>query len=96
MLNILFLFSVLIYIKNRYRELIHVSRQWRDLQRRKQFGLGHDEDMLLENGSLALFCPACPQPGINLPTNWQDDSLRCVITKYLMVFTNIVVIQVAL
>lgn len=22
---------------------------------------------------LALFCPACPQPGINLPTDWKKD-----------------------
>ncbi len=23
---------------------------------------------------LALFCPACPQPGVNLPTDWDKDS----------------------
>lgn len=23
-------------------------------------------------GSLALFCPACPQPEINLPENWKE------------------------
>ena len=23
-------------------------------------------------GSLAIFCPSCPQPGINLPPNWKD------------------------
>jgi hypothetical protein len=68
---------------------MHVSRQWRDLQRRKQFGLGHDQDISLENGSLALFCPACPQPGINLPTNWQDDTLKYVSTNYLIVSTNV-------
>ncbi|KAH9477652.1 hypothetical protein JR316_0009878 [Psilocybe cubensis] len=25
-------------------------------------------------GKLALFCPACPQPGINLPDTWIDDA----------------------
>ncbi|PPQ93027.1 hypothetical protein CVT25_006240 [Psilocybe cyanescens] len=24
-------------------------------------------------GSLSLYCPTCPQPGINLPTDWKDD-----------------------
>lgn len=24
-------------------------------------------------GTLALFCAACPQPGINLPANWKED-----------------------
>ena len=23
-------------------------------------------------GNLTLFCPSCPQPGINLPPNWND------------------------
>ena len=23
-------------------------------------------------GSLTLFCPSCPQPGINLPVNWKE------------------------
>ncbi|KAG1803116.1 uncharacterized protein BJ212DRAFT_1304681 [Suillus subaureus] len=25
------------------------------------------------SGDLALYCPACPQPGINLPTSWRYD-----------------------
>ncbi|KAF8876523.1 hypothetical protein CPB84DRAFT_1635353, partial [Gymnopilus junonius] len=27
---------------------------------------------------LALFCAACPQPGINLPDNWKEDT-NCVL-----------------
>ncbi|KAF8899535.1 hypothetical protein CPB84DRAFT_1847743 [Gymnopilus junonius] len=27
-------------------------------------------------GKLALFCAACPQPGINLPDNWKEDTNR--------------------
>lgn len=30
-------------------------------------------------GKLASFCPACPQPGINLPDNWKDEPKRCVL-----------------
>jgi len=51
---------------------MRVSRQWRDLTNRKRFGFGHDLDRKTGNGDLALFCPACPQPGINLPNNWQS------------------------
>jgi hypothetical protein len=54
-------------------ELMRVSRQWRDLINRKRFGWAHkkpEPDGL--EGSLALFCPACPQPGINLEENWKE------------------------
>ena len=30
----------------------------------------------IPRGKLASFCPACPQPGINLPDTWQDDPQR--------------------
>lgn len=26
---------------------------------------------------MAVRCPACPQPGENLPENWEDDPDRC-------------------
>jgi hypothetical protein len=35
-----------------------------------RFGFGHDRDRQPGNGDLADFCPACPQPGINLPEDW--------------------------
>jgi hypothetical protein len=47
-----------------------VSRQWRDLQLRKQFGFGHDTDKMPGEGDLAEFCPACSQPGVNMEDNW--------------------------
>jgi hypothetical protein len=27
-------------------------------------------------GNLAIFCPACPQPDINLPKEWESDPKR--------------------
>jgi len=27
----------------------------------------------VQRGKLASFCPACPQPGVNLPPDWEDD-----------------------
>ena len=40
---------------------------WRDLTNHKRAGLGHDLDKDAGAGELAIFCPACPQLGINLP-----------------------------
>ncbi|KAG2337913.1 hypothetical protein BDR05DRAFT_978340 [Suillus weaverae] len=51
--------------KDRYRELMRVARQWRQLKIMKWHGFGHRSDTP-STGELALFCPACPQPGINV------------------------------
>lgn len=52
---------------------MRVSRQWNDLLLRKRFGYGHAEDPSPTKAGLALFCPACPQPGINLPDTWINE-----------------------
>ncbi|KAH9474718.1 hypothetical protein JR316_0013183 [Psilocybe cubensis] len=62
------------YVPNRYAELCRVSRQWRNIKTRKWFG--HIDDSKPERGSLALFCPTCPQPGINLPENWREEATK--------------------
>jgi hypothetical protein len=53
---------------------MRVSREWRDLLQRKRFGYGHELDSTPPAGGLALFCPACPQPEINIPQDWKNDS----------------------
>jgi hypothetical protein len=57
-------------LKNRYPELIRVSRQMRKLQVSKRFGEIYKP--FSPPGSLTLFCPSCPQPGINLPPVWKE------------------------
>ncbi|KAG1784678.1 uncharacterized protein HD556DRAFT_1435379 [Suillus plorans] len=52
-------------VPDRYRELMKVARQWRQLKTMKWYGFGHCSDTP-NAGDLALFCPACPQPGINV------------------------------
>ena len=42
----------------------------RKLQVSKCFGEVYGIDSAA--GRLSLFCPSCPQPGINLPPNWRD------------------------
>lgn len=58
-------------VPNRYRELRRVSRQYRNLKLWEVFGFGHTDEEPTK-GSLALFCPACPQPEINLPEGWEQ------------------------
>ncbi|KAK7050311.1 CxC2 domain-containing protein [Favolaschia claudopus] len=55
--------------RNRYREFVCISREWRRLQLLKRFGRGHIVDGVrnIEAGACALLCPTCPQPGKNLP-----------------------------
>ncbi|KAI5985673.1 hypothetical protein EDC04DRAFT_2501820, partial [Pisolithus marmoratus] len=57
-------------VPDRYRELMRVSHLWRDLKHRKWFGFGHDMEQDPGDRGLALFCLACPQPGVNLPADW--------------------------
>lgn len=42
----------------------------RKLQVSKHFGAVYGETSL--PGTSTIFCPSCPQPGINLPANWTD------------------------
>ncbi|KAG1869632.1 hypothetical protein F4604DRAFT_1881481 [Suillus subluteus] len=42
-----------------------LTRHWRQLKTMKWHGFGHRSD-IPSTGELALFCPACPQPGINV------------------------------
>ncbi|KAI6003434.1 hypothetical protein F5J12DRAFT_906144 [Pisolithus orientalis] len=51
-------------VPNRYRELLRVSRMWRLLKLLKWQGF-HQQLPDPWASELVLFCPACPQPGIN-------------------------------
>ncbi|KAF8141809.1 hypothetical protein EV363DRAFT_1151130 [Boletus edulis] len=57
-------------VPDHYHELMRVSRMWRDLINRKRVGIGHGPEREPVEGELAIFCPACPQPGVNLPLEW--------------------------
>ncbi|KAG2347668.1 hypothetical protein BDR05DRAFT_876613 [Suillus weaverae] len=52
-------------VDDRYRELMRVGRQWRQLKQLKWHGFGHKKQQP-KAGELALFCPACLQPGVNV------------------------------
>lgn len=51
--------------------------QWRNIKQLGHAGRGHDPagvDATCE-GELAVLCPACPQPGQNLPPDWEKEPL---------------------
>lgn len=39
-----------------------------------------------QTGKLASFCPACPQPGINLPEDWKDEPNRYLTHSLVAIF----------
>jgi hypothetical protein len=60
-----------------YQDLLRMSHLWRWLKKKKWAGHGHKPTPSQPApGELANFCPACPQPGINLPVNWKNDPNR--------------------
>ncbi|KAJ7707095.1 hypothetical protein B0H16DRAFT_1746660 [Mycena metata] len=61
---------------HRYPELLRMVRQWRHLQMLKRAGRGHDPSGVngTAPGALAVDCPACPRPGVNLPEDWENAS----------------------
>ncbi|KJA13135.1 hypothetical protein HYPSUDRAFT_209799 [Hypholoma sublateritium FD-334 SS-4] len=58
----------------RYRPAMRCLNQWRHLKALKRAGRGHDSAgaAATANGELAILCPSCPHPGINLPSNWAE------------------------
>lgn len=58
----------------REKELARVVRQWQNVMSLKRGGRAHDPSGIggTARGALAVECPACPQPGWNLPSNWMD------------------------
>lgn len=63
---------------NLYQELLRMARLWRWLKKKKWYGHAFRGSEPTESvpGEMALFCPACPQPGINLPDEWRRDGNR--------------------
>lgn len=63
-------------VVNLYHELRRMSRLWRWMKKLKWAGYGHNkkDPQKPDAGELANFCPACPQPGINLENGWDADA----------------------
>ncbi|KIO28253.1 hypothetical protein M407DRAFT_52408, partial [Tulasnella calospora MUT 4182] len=57
-------------IPSSYHAFVDVIRQWRVLMMLRHSGKQHSQG--LQTGELAIRCPACPCPGINLPEQWEE------------------------
>ncbi|KAJ7576448.1 hypothetical protein C8J56DRAFT_800049, partial [Mycena floridula] len=63
-------------IPKREDQLRLMVREWRHLRMLKRSGCAHHPDGVMKSasrpGALAVQCPACPHPGINLPEDWMN------------------------
>ncbi|KAJ7888386.1 hypothetical protein B0H14DRAFT_3081962 [Mycena olivaceomarginata] len=77
---------------DRRRPFMHIVRQWREVKRHKRAKRGHDEGGIAatKQGELAIPCRACPQPGWNLPPNWEkiDPFYRFIYIVFLAADAN--------
>ncbi|KAJ7462644.1 hypothetical protein B0H11DRAFT_1734840 [Mycena galericulata] len=58
---------------NRYQVFLRMARQYRHLLMLKRAGRGHDPSGVFGTapGELAVECPVCPNPRVNLPEDWE-------------------------
>lgn len=61
-----------------YREFRRMSRLWRWMKKLKWAGYGSRGRNVsdVQAGELTIFCPACPQRGINIADDWENDPAR--------------------
>ncbi|KAK7675926.1 hypothetical protein QCA50_021145 [Cerrena zonata] len=59
----------LVKVRHCYKAVFRCLRQWKLLKMCKRAGRGHDPTGIAgtPSGGLAVECPACPHPGINIP-----------------------------
>ncbi|KAF9502956.1 hypothetical protein BS47DRAFT_1266499, partial [Hydnum rufescens UP504] len=64
----------LVSIKDRYISFLQMTCEWCHLMLLKRAGHGHNVSGVkgTQLGELAVLCPACPHPRINLPSNWES------------------------
>ncbi|KAF8444074.1 hypothetical protein L210DRAFT_3611327 [Boletus edulis BED1] len=80
----------LVDIKNRYEAFLRMSREWRHLKMLKRAGRGHVPDgiTLTSEGECAVLCPACPHPGINIPSNPNATDKRWLYALFVAINAN--------
>jgi hypothetical protein len=58
---------------NRYHAFLRMVREYSHLLMLKHAGRGHAISGVMgtQQGELAVRCPCCPIPGVNLPDGWE-------------------------
>ena len=69
-----FLIDGLMFSKDRYKAFLRSLRMWRHIKMLKRGGQSYDSTGIegTSPGELAVLCPACPIPSVNLPPNWHS------------------------
>ncbi|KAG1797160.1 hypothetical protein EV424DRAFT_1352893 [Suillus variegatus] len=79
-------------IRDCYSVFMHMVCEWRHLKQLKRAGRGHDPCGVdaTSAGACAVLCPACPQPGKNLPDNWENapQETRWIYALFLAIDAN--------
>ncbi|KAF9521458.1 hypothetical protein CPB83DRAFT_778711, partial [Crepidotus variabilis] len=79
-------------VKSRYRALSRMNMQWRHLKLLKRGGRGHEPSGPegTKPGELAVPCPSCPRPGVNLPEGWENapESMRFLFYMFACMDAN--------
>ncbi|KAF8124209.1 hypothetical protein EV363DRAFT_1403314 [Boletus edulis] len=75
------------WFPNCYEAFLRMSRQWWHLKMMKHAGCSFDPYGVKStpDGECALICPACPQPGKNLPLDFYEQHLYSPDKKWLYV-----------
>lgn len=62
--------------RTRYKALMRMVLQWRHLKLLKRGGRGNEPAGAAGTtpGELAILCPSCPRPDVNLPPGWEKVS----------------------
>ncbi|KAG2132730.1 uncharacterized protein EDB93DRAFT_1242948 [Suillus bovinus] len=78
--------------KDRYEAFLWMVQEWCHLKMLKCAGCRHDPTGVegRREGECAVVCPACPQPGKNLPDDWQDapDDKRWLYAFFVAIDAN--------
>jgi hypothetical protein len=58
----------------RYHAFLRMVREYSHLLMLKRAGRGHAKSGVMgtKQGELAVLCPCCPIPGVNLPDGWEN------------------------
>ncbi|KIK39713.1 hypothetical protein CY34DRAFT_14196 [Suillus luteus UH-Slu-Lm8-n1] len=59
--------------RDRYEAFMCMAREFRHVKMLKRAGRSHDPSGIIatQQGECVVLCPACPQPGKNLPDDWE-------------------------
>ena len=87
-------FIGLTFLKDRYKVFLRTLRMWRHIKMAKRGGRSYNPSGIdgTSPGELAVLCPACPIPSVNLPSNWQsaEKATECVnsLCVFIMCFRS--------